>query len=1653
MERPPRFYTKRTEHYNNLQKQEEEKLNNNNNNIRQPVHQSLHHNSAQQQQHLQQGQHPLKDNSNIRQKQSNVVKLDHLRNQQPEAQQAGSRPIKTGAQSPAAASTAPTQLSPHITTGGSPSTVSHLRSIRPFPASASAANSSTGTANTTATGSSSEVSGERTLKCLETLAQKAGITFDEKYDLPAPTLEKSQSPAQVAQQTSVPLQLSQEQLQQFQQFQQFQQAFSGAATIQVKQEYNPPPPQQTNASGGLEQQQQQQQAMAAGQQLSAAEWPHGRVQVLQQPLQNQYLQQLYGSQQLLLHPGIGGQQQIQLIAAPKPFQGASQMLTTASGKQVIGTGAGNFSGAYALPTIPSSQSQTLLFSPDVQKQLTVAAAAAAAGAGGPKVQLQKIGTSISAAGQQQSVTTLTQQQAAAAGQQCVQVSQATMPTAQLLSPLQQQGTQQMQFTAPWIQGQLGQFWTANNIQPQILGNPIIFRGTAPDGSSNMFIQQSPQQAIQQASTQAHNQTLTLPCTIAQQPQQTQQQQQQQQQAANQQQQNQQQQAQATQQQQQQQQNAAAQQQATVVNQSPNAAQTAIQQKNASHLAPKQAQRPQILPQGTSPIRPSASTQTVQAQQNLLAKGGKMRTKQQPVRPSGPVQIKTAEITTGQAKIGQPQQMQQVVTTGGKMVLMNTTGQISQSPVLNIQSMMPADKQQQLQLQQQIKTAQQQQQQQQQLLQQQAIQQFQQQQQALHQQQQQQQQQSQQQHQQNQQQQIQQLQQQFLQQSNQQNHANQMVAGSNQTQQGQIVQTTSGTQPGNILQQFVFQQQGQPNQSGISMINVTSTDSMLQHQQQQQQQQQHQHQQQQHAQAVAQKGTTQMIITNQLPQAGDRTSVAQSQTLQIERTILPVVSIAGMTTAPIVVSSNGTTISPIHHQGQTVQAGPNSANQLPTGMQQGSQILVSTIPTSVHQHNTQNPIVAMTSLSATPLSMMANSVTATPVSSTSVTTTSAGINQAPVVSASITTTSKESAEKAVSVAMLQLQTLSTPQKQIQNLQMLESMNAANAAAAAAAAVASGGSMMPGSTSTVASTGHGATTLTVTMQKTPISQTQSASQAVGGMGNMGTPGSGELATNKLLGHHTPTKTTTTAVGSSVSADTTAKEKAALDNSMKDSTQNTAAAADSASDAQLNGPTPMDTSSPAPLTTATTTTTTTTSTPNAVAVGTPTQAAAASPASVSTAQTTTTTTPSAASAAGQPAVASSDEPAGAVSTTTTAPQTTTTTSASSFTTTSTGSLSSSTTTSIASAATAAATVTSVTPVTVTSGPPTSVAVSANGLHLATATPPINTAGTTPTSHAVSTPTTASTLAPGGGNTGTGTTGLPPQSKTGTTDKGGLPKAMIKPNVLTHVIEGFVILEANEPFPSHWQRGPEWDSSDEPPKKRAIIDSSSPISPSNGLQHVPSPQQPIPAGVEMGNCEICGKPEPRSKMKRKRFCSVDCARAAKQSSTDRVTSPPHNGTPTGHEGTGHPTSTGNGLDHSSVTTTVNPVAPSNIKLERMDTMDQSVSHHSAAQFSAASAATPMETGTATIPVVPPVAPEESPVIVKWTVQEVCDFIKKLPGCSDYAEDFVIHEIDGQALLLLKENHLVNTMGMKLGPALKIVAKIHSMIASVTADGQQQQS
>lgn len=199
--------------------------------------------------------------------------------------------------------------------------------------------------------------------------------------------------------------------------------------------------------------------------------------------------------------------------------------------------------------------------------------------------------------------------------------------------------------------------------------------------------------------------------------------------------------------------------------------------------------------------------------------------------------------------------------------------------------------------------------------------------------------------------------------------------------------------------------------------------------------------------------------------------------------------------------------------------------------------------------------------------------------------------------------------------------------------------------------------------------------------------------------------------------------------------------------------------------------------------------------------------------------------------------------------------------------------------------------------------------------------------------------------------------------------PKAMVKPQVLTHVIEDFVIQESSEPFPvtrsgmisdlkstTH----PTDKELDEPPRKKQAL----------------SPNSFASKG-DLAKCETCGVLDHKSKFKRKRFCSILCSKSNKSKDDNK-------------------------------------------KWDKEG----------------------MEIGETKAESSNPATEDDSPKIdpIKWSVQEVFEFIKNLPGCSDYAEDFLIQEIDGQALMLLKEDHLMTAMAMKLGPALKIVAKIDDM-------------
>ncbi|KAI4877885.1 hypothetical protein NFI96_007872 [Prochilodus magdalenae] len=88
-------------------------------------------------------------------------------------------------------------------------------------------------------------------------------------------------------------------------------------------------------------------------------------------------------------------------------------------------------------------------------------------------------------------------------------------------------------------------------------------------------------------------------------------------------------------------------------------------------------------------------------------------------------------------------------------------------------------------------------------------------------------------------------------------------------------------------------------------------------------------------------------------------------------------------------------------------------------------------------------------------------------------------------------------------------------------------------------------------------------------------------------------------------------------------------------------------------------------------------------------------------------------------------------------------------------------------------------------------------------------------------------------------------------------------------------------------------------------------------------------------------------------------------------------------------------------------------------------------------------ETRSAPTSPLDPVSPTDlssRPKPAQWTVDQVSSFISNLPGCQDIAESFRAQEIDGQALLLLTEDHLMSAMNVKLGPALKICARINSL-------------
>lgn len=72
---------------------------------------------------------------------------------------------------------------------------------------------------------------------------------------------------------------------------------------------------------------------------------------------------------------------------------------------------------------------------------------------------------------------------------------------------------------------------------------------------------------------------------------------------------------------------------------------------------------------------------------------------------------------------------------------------------------------------------------------------------------------------------------------------------------------------------------------------------------------------------------------------------------------------------------------------------------------------------------------------------------------------------------------------------------------------------------------------------------------------------------------------------------------------------------------------------------------------------------------------------------------------------------------------------------------------------------------------------------------------------------------------------------------------------------------------------------------------------------------------------------------------------------------------------------------------------------------------------------------------------------VFKWTVDDVCHFVVTLTECPEVERVFREHHIDGQALVLLREDHLLNRMSIRLGPALKVLAQVNKLIESLQRD------
>lgn len=304
------------------------------------------------------------------------------------------------------------------------------------------------------------------------------------------------------------------------------------------------------------------------------------------------------------------------------------------------------------------------------------------------------------------------------------------------------------------------------------------------------------------------------------------------------------------------------------------------------------------------------------------------------------------------------------------------------------------------------------------------------------------------------------------------------------------------------------------------------------------------------------------------------------------------------------------------------------------------------------------------------------------------------------------------------------------------------------------------------------------------------------------------------------------------------------------------------------------------------------------------------------------------------------------------------------------------------------------------------------------------------------------------GNGNNAPTVTGSTPQN-----GESKPPQAIVKPQILTHVIEGFVIQEGAEPFPVE---RPSFLI--ESLKKQKQSHSNTTDSEMEDLSQQELQQQQQQQEEPTLTCELCGRVDFAYIFKRsKRFCSTVCAKRYNVGCTKRVGLFPNRKT-TMEKLKKQRASNGNNQNSSleskkqvrKATAAKQPAGGSLSSShagqgESSHCSDMSSYEGPPSPLSAASSVA-VRAQTGRVPERSENCGRELPLLShhflpsdpgKWNVEDVYEFICSLPGCLEIAEEFRSQEIDGQALLLLKEDHLMGTMNIKLGPALKIFAQI----------------